>query len=577
MGEQLKPELHPLLRRLAPFAELLGILLFLAPAIGTPASGMGIYDFYFELAFGYVGASLLLRPLATPLLIAGLLLVAALLRWRARLASADPRVALLARVATGYLFMHFLAFLQLDLIFFRGAFVAAPFLLGILLLAATLLAHLGDSELRTAWRGFPRNPGASLRSLGRGGKFRALRFGLVLLVALYLVLPNMLPLSGLLPSPLERPAEGYGSDARPFGVEVVAIAYEPEGLLAGRVLPDGEIWQLYIYVPQTESAQTLPVGIYLHGFGATDPETYAGGMRTLASRGMLAVFVQYGSSFRPGDEAVADITYGDGVTNDPLMGLSSEMAWQAALEIEALLAAPPPALATALGASRASFEHLFIGGHSWGGGVALYVASKAAGAGWGSRSMALALDAPAVTSGDGPYAPDFDNIPAHAIISIAGYEFDHRTSACIGMWHYEQLRERYPGGSPNASRAAFLLIRGDDHGFPRQVTSHYLVTDPLRPGLALANFAFHKRIDAMAGYLVASANGDNTTASSALPHIAGGGAEMTWMGEWSDGTPIRPALYSRDPFGLRGGNRLVDDVIPVSWFDCDVPPEAQTA
>ena len=139
-------------------------------------------------------------------------------------------------------------------------------------------------------------------------------------------------------------------------------------------------------------------------------------------------------------------------------------------------------------------------------------------------------------------------------MNIVGYENDHLVSPCIGMWHFERFRDR--DGAGELPDASFMIIRSDHHGFPRMVASHYLpnaqAVDPL------ANWGYYKRIDAMADYLVMKVDGNGTGAGQARLYFTGGTNEMLDMGKWSDGRQMNRPHYSTDPFGLRGGDGLIE-------------------
>jgi len=139
-------------------------------------------------------------------------------------------------------------------------------------------------------------------------------------------------------------------------------------------------------------------------------------------------------------------------------------------------------------------------------------------------------------------------------------------SPCTGMVQHERFFTRDNSNELGADQVAYLLIRSDRHGFPRLVATHYLPNDPLIDTLSI--YGYHRRIDAMAGFLVADANGMGVVADDAKTYFQGGRENMIGMGYWSDDTPILPLLYSTDTWGLRDGPNIIDHLLNPDHEDC---------
>lgn len=58
----------------------------------------------------------------------------------------------------------------------------------------------------------------------------------------------------------------------------------------------------------------------------------------------------------------------------------------------------------------------------------------------------------------------------------------------------------------------------------------------------------------MNAFLVAEFNG--LESSKIQDYFISEKDEMSSQGNWSDGTPVNPLIYSQDPFGERGGENL---------------------
>jgi len=152
------------------------------------------------------------------------------------------------------------------------------------------------------------------------------------------------------------------------------------------------------------------------------------------------------------------------------------------------------------------------------------------------------------------------------MVNVVGYEDDTVLSPCTGMIQHERFFTRDNSTPLNLGQVAYLLIQSDRHGFPRLVATHYLPNDPLRDTLSM--FGYHRRTEAMAGFMVADANGEVAMADEAKTYFQGGGENMIGMGLWSDDTPILPLLYSTDPWGIRSGPNILDQLLNPDHGSC---------
>jgi len=176
--------------------------------------------------------------------------------------------------------------------------------------------------------------------------------------------------------------------------------------------------------------------------------------------------------------------------------------------------------------SNVNSDHLLIGGHSLGAGYALLALDWALGNGLGSESLFVDLEAPYARPVQDHLQINLDGIPdefmAHVVIS----EDDMSVSDCFGVYHQSLLGED----------ALFIEVQSDRYGFPRLVASHYLQATETHD--TLADWGFYRRVASQADWLVARNIGDEQMASKAESILADS-EELRYMGEWSDGTPVK--------------------------------------
>ena len=89
-----------------------------------------------------------------------------------------------------------------------------------------------------------------------------------------------------------------------------------------------------------------------------------------------------------------------------------------------------------------------------------------------------------------------------------------------------------------------IYIPSDRYGFPRLVATHYLPANEAHD--TLADWAFYRRIDAQADWVVAQSRGDLNTADFAYANLINT-PMLSNMGKWSDGTPVLPLQVYTNP------------------------------
>lgn len=292
------------------------------------------------------------------------------------------------------------------------------------------------------------------------------------------------------PSPPGQPIEGPGGSA---------YAYETMTIERVGELPSGA----WVFLPGGVADRDLsgmPVILFLHGFGATDPQTYRAWITHLARRGNIVVYPDY----QPAGFLVPDQS-----------GFVAN-----------LLAGVRRGLATA----GVAPEAVHVVGHSLGGvlGTAYLAAGPAAGL---PPAASLTVIAPGgcgtcgTTEGFGVPLPDNPRAPDGLLVHVVTGSED----TIVGDGDARAIWSRLDA-VPEA-RKRFVEVRSDRHGEPALVADH----------LFAQSDGFGSEVDALDWYgawrpldsLIACAE------EGALCDVAlGANAAAFGMGAWSDGTPV---------------------------------------
>lgn len=311
---------------------------------------------------------------------------------------------------------------------------------------------------------------------------------LTLLVMLLAAVPG--PVSGVDVSPPPQPADGPGGNAYAHAsIDVSRVGDLPTG--AWVFSPNGE--------PGAERSR-IPVVLFLHGFGATDPGTYRGWITHLVRRGNTVIYPDY----QPEGFLVPDQS---SFVANMLAGLQSGL--------EAAGIAP---------------EAIHVVGHSLGGvmGVAYLAEGREVGL---PPAASLTVVAPGgcsncgMTSGFGVPLPPGLAPPADLLVNIVTGSDD----AIVGDGDALAIRDLLANVPANQLR--LVEVRSDRHGSPDLVADH----------LFAQSDGFGSEVNALDWYglwrpldgLIACAE------TRALCEVALGTGETALdMGAWGDGTPV---------------------------------------
>ena len=440
----------------------------------------------------------------------------------------------------GWALSRVIIYFLLDVGFFRGSIAMLPFLFGAILLAG-IVGNLAINQPKF------RKPN-DVKSF-----FNTVSYGFVLFVSLFLVLPNLVAVAGLLPTPPETPSTGYGSTDSPYEVQEFSLTLEyPENMTGWwDDWAQQQEWKVYVFVPVGLESESAGVAVYLHGYQGEKIEYYRDTMVSLAGIGLIAIFPQYVSdmdlSSIPSD---FELNYTLGGSDHPQHLPRYTMALYG-VEAGLDFIAADGGVNQVLGETKLDTNHMWIGGHSMGAGTTFYVMSELLGRGFGSDSLVVDLEAPWIHATQPDLMGNMSRIPDHALIQVVEYETELVVEKCIGRWQHARLLARDDGLSLPAEQVLFLQIPNDFHGFPRLMASHYLPSGFIRD--ALADQSYYPRIEAQADFVASSAFGDGVSAETAKNWFMSEG-EMTDLGEWSDGVAVHPITMVASPLELTDEN-----------------------
>jgi len=453
---------------------------------------------------------------------------------------AEQAYKLFTSFVIGWGLSRVIIYFLLDLVFFRGSIAILPFMFGTVLLAGVA------GNLTINYSNFK----GEITPLVVIRKIPILS---VLLVSLFLTLPNLVAVAGLLPSPPERPIEGYGSADMPYEVEEFFLTPEyPDNMTSWwDDWANEQEWNVHIFVPVGLTSESVGVAVVLHGYEGEKVEYYRDTMLSLAGQGLVTIFPQYVSNMDLSSiPADFELNYTLGGSDHPqhlpryTMALYGVDAGLEFINSDA-------GISEVLGTTKLNTDHLWIGGHSMGVGTTFYVLSELLGRGFGSQSLVVDLEAPWIHATQEDLTGNMSQLPDHTLVHVVEYEDDFVVEKCIGRWQHARLTARDQSPPLPSNQVLFLQVPSDSRGFPKLMASHYLPSEFVRD--SLADHSYYPRIEAQADFVASSAFGDVVSADAAKSWFMNEG-EMTDLGSWSDGTAVKPMTIVSSPLELSDGD-----------------------
>jgi len=301
------------------------------------------------------------------------------------------------------------------------------------------------------------------------------------------------------PRPPGQPKTGPG------GADYAHAAVKETSLGTG----DTQVW---FFEPDRPAPKTAPVVVLLHGWGAMDPRAYRAWIDHLARRGNLVIYPRYQASF---------------LTRPETMTSNAAAAIRAAL---AALRKP--------GHVSPDTSKLAAAGHSLGGVIAANFAAGAKALGVPQPQAVLSVE-PGDSKGSHTarrlgrklksILTDYSTVPTGTLFVVVVGDEDVMVGARTAKKIWAGI-----GHLPKKDRD-FLLVGSDRHGSPGLAAGHFFPAGASglggRLGVdALDYYGTWKLLD---GLTDAAFHGKNRK------YALGNTPEQQFMGEWSDGTPVK--------------------------------------
>lgn len=338
------------------------------------------------------------------------------------------------------------------------------------------------------------------------------------------------------PTPPAQPATGPGG-----------ADYAYANVASHSTGDDGD--DVTVFWPEKSTAEKLPVIVFAHGWGAMKPEHYLAWIHHLARHGAFVLYPRYQKSLRAQPTEF---------TPNAVTGVKRGLEW----------------LATQKHLPRADLARIAAVGHSAGGVLAANLAVALPAAGLPSPKAVMCVE-PAVLERDGkPLVPlsDLAKVPATTLLLTLSGDADKLVGDTGARRIYESAT------AVPAENKDWLELRSDDHGAPALAATHRAPAAPL-PGFTPPKREepkgfLRKRIAEKAKDRLAE-RGLDLDSSTQEPPVTdaldyrgtwrlfdalcaaafenksrdvalGGGPAQLDMGQWSDGTPVKP-LARRSP------------------------------
>ena len=431
----------------------------------------------------------------------------------------------------GAVFSSWIIFVLMDYRYIRGAFLLLPTIYGVLLLGSTL-----------AVRGPPGLPDSSQN--WKEKTTTILHVATVFLAA-WLVMPGIPALIGIAPSPPLAPTMGYGAEAGPFDRTTLRYAYPlPEEVVAIQGPTEEDIeFSIYLtlpHLPEDPGIEGVPLAILFHAFNNPSIDSYTDWIDHLSAKGMAVAYIQYPTDVRPEGGDDFEPTIVNGTSNWP-HHIPRMLSIESALHhLNEIISASPrdSDINDVLGNLTIMPEHLWIGGHSLGGAYALQALGMVQAMSWGNETLMVDTEMAAARPVQEEWLPEYNNLPENSIVHLVVSEDDMTVGQCNSV-HQHALFEQIGN-----NQSLLLYIPSDRYGFPRLVATHYLPANEAHD--TLADWAFYRRVDAQADWVVAQSRGDLNTADFAYANLVNTGM-LTKLGKWSDGVDVLPIQVYTNP------------------------------
>ncbi|HUT35955.1 MAG TPA: alpha/beta hydrolase fold domain-containing protein [Planctomycetota bacterium] len=311
-------------------------------------------------------------------------------------------------------------------------------------------------------------------------------------------------LAGQAPRPPEQPRSGPGGSDYPHA-KVVSSVY-------GKGAE-----QFWILEPAEPTPRSAPLVVFNHGWIVMQPAVYLGWLHHIVRRGNVVVFPRYQAGmFTPTWQFTRNAI---GAVKNALAELGKP------------------------GHVAPDLERVAFVGHSAGGAISTDMAALAAAEKLPKPKALMIVQPGRGLSNARPafFAPaGYGKIPADTLLLVV-VGTDDRVVGDLTAKDVFKSTPQIP-----ADRKDFIIVQTDRHGEPPLVADHISPCSPLNPGLmlmgqgcnALDYYAYWKLFDALTDFAFHGKHKE---------HALGNTPEQRFMGNWSDGTPVKELIVKGNP------------------------------
>jgi len=533
---------------------IIGFLLSFGMTIFRMLNGDSIYSAMFFEAWQILEVALFIRQIPvlffffSLLLLGGYIFLSLYLRSKSKLQNLNRYLSIIGYIGLTFFICEALQYFLINSLFYQDVFNTVPYFLGISILGFSVIIFLSNDEFIF-------------------NKKRILTWMNIIIFpifALFLILPNMTAMMGILPEPPEISEGEYGNLIGEYPVfEVKYSSNIPNETY--EVMTEEEKnreWFVRLYVPGFAEKgienKTIPVAIFMHGFAEYEPDQFMDMVNSITNKGNICIYIHYPSYFNIPENERPELIRQKGGENWPEMIYRYKLIIPELERIKEIIDNNSEPEITSqikdiIGENNISFSHLWMGGMSLGAGMLPTLVTHAIDKNWGDSEFIINGEVPSVYSTHPEYYGNLTGLPDHTIINILNADEDHVVPRCSGKWIFERLFTRDGAGKLNDSQAQYILVNSDRRGFPRLVATHYLSANAVHD--QLSDQTVFKRFDAQSVFLFAKANSDLETAEHALPFFTDP-EKIRDVGKWSNGDPITLPIVTNDPLGTRGSTEL---------------------
>jgi hypothetical protein len=169
---------------------------------------------------------------------------------------------------------------------------------------------------------------------------------------------------------------------------------------------------------------------------------------------------------------------------------------------------------------RTDLDNVGLIGHSLGGGMLPWVTQQVVDRGWGSDGLWVFSLAPFQGIGSGPI-----DLPAHTRAVVQAYDGDTLVNRQVGVDLFHRMSIPY-------SQKDHVTVRSSSYQGTSLSAVHTSPNSVIAPDDAIKFYGIYRVGDALQSCALLGANCDT---------------DLSYMGEWSDGTPVLPSVVTDDP------------------------------